>query len=735
MSEGRAPQRLGGVRSLPAREAPRRSAWRRDAVVAGLLLLAVGLAFGRAAGHDFVNFDDNVYVYDNPRVAAGLTADGIVWAFTGRHAANWHPLTWLSHMLDVQLFGLRPAGHHASSVLLHGLTAAFLFLALRSLTGRLWTSAFAAALFALHPMRAESVAWVAERKDVLSGLFFALALGAYARYARRPSSLPRYLAVVALFALGLMAKPMLVTLPLLLLVLDCWPLGRGCPARRSAPDRPGAHPRRWGRLALEKVPLLLLSAASAAVTLWAQREAIVSDELLSPGWRVANAAVSYVEYLGKSLFPANLAVFYPHPGSGLAAWKAATAGGTLVAVTAGTLAVRRRHPWLAAGWLWFLGMLVPVIGLVQTGGQATADRYAYLPQIGLAVALAWTTAAAGGTARRRPMACGAAAAALALLALGAWRQTGHWRDSETLFTRALAVTPGNALAHNNLGVFLSTKGRTDEAIAQYRRALELWPRYAEAATNLGVALAGRGLLREAMGSYRDALSSDPGHAGARYNLGNALALLGRDDEAIREYERALAVDPGMTEARVNLCAALERRGRPEEAAAQCRAALADKPDSSEAHANLGAALAALGRFDEAVRQHEAALRLAPASAEARFNLGNALFACGRTGEAIAAYRAALAVRPDYAEAHANLGGALLQRGSLEEAVASYRRALEIAPDTLEAHANLAAILERQGRRDEADAHLRRALALAEQRGDPQLAGLLRSRLAGREPRR
>ncbi len=366
---------------VPAGAGRREQRWR--VAVLCLTLAAITFAvFGQTAGFGFVNYDDNDYVYDNPVVARGLTLKGIVWAFSC-HASNWHPLTWLSHELDCQLYGLNPSGHHLTNVLLHTATVIALFLVLRQMTGALWRSAFVAAVFAIHPLRVESVAWVAERKDVLSGLFFMLTIGAYVRYARRPWSPARYGLVVLLFALGLMCKPMLVTLPVVLLLLDYWPLQR-------------EESRKLSGLVLEKLPLLALSAASCVVTLLAQNGAIQSTELYSMPMRYANALVSGMVYLGQMVWPAGLAVFYPYPHNGLPAWEVALAGMLLAGLSAGAWGRRRKQPWLLVGWLWYLVMLLPVVGVIQVGGQAHADRYTYLPQIGIYVA---ADMAGGGVGR------------------------------------------------------------------------------------------------------------------------------------------------------------------------------------------------------------------------------------------------------------------------------------------------------------------------------------------------
>ena len=409
-------------------------------------------------------------------------------------------------MLDCQLYGLHPGGHHLTNVLLHTATVIALFLVLRQMTGALWRSAFVAAVFAIHPLRVESVAWVAERKDVLSGLFFMLTIGAYVRYARRPWSPARYGLVVLLFALGLMCKPMLVTLPVVLLLLDYWPLQRVEPA---------------GRLVLEKLPLLALSAASCVVTLLAQTGAIQSTESFSLPLRFANALVTCMVYLGQMVWPAGLAVFYPYPHNGLPAWEVVLAGMLLAGLSAVAWGERRKQPWLLIGWLWYLVMLLPVVGIIQVGEQAHADRYTYLPQIGIYVAVTWLVAEwRSGTGR---VALGGLMAACSrVLMVCAWKQTAYWQNSETLWTHTLACTTDNDMAHNNLGNDLLQKGRVDDAISQYQKALQIKPNYAEAHNNLGNALLQKGRVDDAIAQCQKALQIKPDYAEAHNNLGNAL---------------------------------------------------------------------------------------------------------------------------------------------------------------------------------------------------------------------
>ncbi|MBZ5638125.1 MAG: tetratricopeptide repeat protein [Acidobacteriia bacterium] len=541
------------------------------ALAALLLVGATILAFAPVLSAGFLIYDDERYVLRNPHIQEGFTADALRWAMSAGYASNWHPLTWLSHMLDWRLFGSSAGGHHLTSLLLHAANAAALFLLLDRMTGATGRSAFAAALFALHPLHVESVAWVAERKDVLSTLFWILATFSYVAWTRR-GGIARYVQVAALLALGLSAKPMLVTLPLTLLILDGWPLGRFASGSGRA-----------ARLVAEKVPLLALSAVSAAVTLAVQAAspAVGSIQEFPLGARVGNALVAYAAYLGKAIWPTGLAVFYPHPGPSLALAKPAAAALLLAAVTALALAFRRTRPYLLAGWLWYLVTLVPVIGLVQVGEQAMADRYTYVPLIGPFIAIAWGVpdaarallaairrGGAKGTETGRPLRWAlltGAGAVLLVLALLTRAQAATWKNSLTLFEHALAVTRGNHLAHLDLGAALAREGRSDEALAHYTEAVRLKPDDATAQYDLGAALAARGGDAKAMEHYAKALALDPGYAAPHNNLGILLAKQGRIDEAARHYAEAVRLRPDFAEAHFNLAVALHALGRDEEA--------------------------------------------------------------------------------------------------------------------------------------------------------------------------
>ncbi len=643
------PDRAGIV---PAPPAATRNPYLRP-IVCALLLLAVGLVFGQTVGHAFVNLDDGPYVFENPHVSRGLTARGIAWAFVDNGSALWVPVTWLSLLLDGQLYGLNAGGYHLSNVLLHAATTVLLVLVLGSMTGRAWPSALAAALFAIHPLRVESVAWVTERKDVLSGLFFVLTLAAYGGYVRHRFSLIRYLTVMALFALGLMAKPMLVTLPFVLLLLDYWPLRRmsasRCLNRTPSHGNEGAFSDNarfsktelghfsfpW-RLVLEKVPLLALAALSCIVTLSVQGEALGSVEQCPLWWRISHALIAYVTYLAEFFYPVSLVAVYPHPSLLWSPWKTLAALLILAAITAAAWLGRRRCPYFLVGWLWYVGMLAPVIGLVQVGVQTMADRFTYLPQVGLGIALAWAAADGCRSWSRHGGLCGVASAVvLAVLMGSAWRQTAFWRDSETLWNHALTCIPRNEAAHDILGLALADQGRFDEAKAHYQQALEILPGYVGAHLNFGLALESQGRIDEAVGHYRQALQIQPDYAEAHNNLGLALAGQGRLEEAVTHCRQAVRIQPKFAEAHNSLATVLAQAGKFDEAAAHFKRALQLRPDYAGAHHNLGVALAGRGRLDEAMAQFREALEIRPGDAEAHFQLAVALDSRERFAEALA----------------------------------------------------------------------------------------------------
>ena len=508
------------------------------------LVVLTWLVFGQTLWHDFINYDDPHYVYENTKITGGLSITGIVWAFTHVHSLNWHPLTTISHMLDCQLYGLKAGWHHFTNVLLHTLAAILLFLALQQMsggpnqTGSIWRSAFVAAIFAIHPLHVESVAWIAERKDVLSGVFFMLTLLAYMYYVRLPR-ITGYLLVVFLFACGLMCKPMLVTLPFVLMLLDYWPLDR-------------IKGQSWKRVA-EKIPLIALSAVSSVITFLVQKGAVGRTEELPILERINNAVVSYVLYIWQMLWPLDLAVFYPHPENRLPLWEIVSCFLVLICITVTAIAVRKQRPYLLTGWLWYLGMLVPVIGLVQVGWQGRADRYTYLPQIGLYIAGTWAVADWTALYRhQRTILSTAAIIVIGALSVRAWVQTSYWRDSETLFRHALAVTVNNDVAENNLGIVFLGQGNLDEAISLLQSAVDLRPDNSPAHENLAKALLQKGRVTDALVHYRKLLELQPDNMEVHNIVGTILVQQGRVQEGVEEWQKVLSAEPDNGNAMSNL---------------------------------------------------------------------------------------------------------------------------------------------------------------------------------------
>jgi len=624
------------------------TSWRRNLLICLCLATAIVVVYSPVGHFGFVNYDDDDYVTANAHVQSGLTLHGLGWAFTTNHAANWFPLTWLSHMLDWQLWGGRAGAHHRVNVFLHVANALLLFGVLSRMTASAWRSALVAGLFALHPLHVESVAWVSERKDVLSTCLSLLTMWAYVRYVEQPAGW-RYVSALGLYALGLMAKPMVVTLPFVLLLLDYWPLGRTPWAKAAARENISTP---LGQLINEKLPFLALGAMSCAMTIWAQHGggAVASLVTVPLGMRIANALFSYVSYVGKTFWPVRLAVFYPMPARFPVA-AVAIAGIGLAGITAAVLGWARRGPWFVTGWFWYLGTLVPVIGLVQVGQQSMADRYTYVPSIGLFIMLCWSVP---GCAMKRPivnaLAYLAAGAALAICAALSRIQVGYWKDSETLFRHTLDVTRDNWLAHSNLGVALAQTGKAQEAVTHYEQALRIKPDYAQVHFDLGIALGRAGRIPEEIEQLENALRIQPEFADAHNNLGIALVQAGRIPEGIEQLENALRIQPEFAEAHDNLGIALGRTGRMPEAIEHLEHAVRIKPDYAEAHNNLGVALAQTGNIQEAITHYDEALRIRPDYVDAHFNLGLALEKLGRTPEAVQQFEQALRLRPDFAPA-------------------------------------------------------------------------------------
>ncbi|MBV9158895.1 MAG: tetratricopeptide repeat protein [Acidobacteriaceae bacterium] len=665
---------------------------------------------------DFINYDDPADVSLNHHVRNGITLETVLWAVTSVEESNWFPAVRLSHLLDYQLFGLRSGFHHLTNVLLHSIAAVLLFVFLNRATHDRWPSVFVAFVFALHPLHVESVAWITERKDVLSALFWFLTLWAYVRYVEQPR-FGRYLLVLLSFCVALMSKPMAVTLPLLLLLLDVWPLQRISPIG----SRETENKRRLVRMIREKVPLFAASAASAVITYFAQQKggAVATLARFPVVQRFENALISYVAYIFKMLWPAHLAVFYPFPHE-LSAWQAATAGLMLTIVSIVVFRSVPARPFRAVGWFWYLITLIPVIGLLQVGEQARADRYMYVPMVGLSILIAWGVRDVLRTwpVMKIPVLIVAAAALLACTA-ATLQQLQYWQNSETLFRHALDVTNDNYVAHANLGAYLVDKNeRIPEAISHLQAALRIQPQMVTALDNLGIAFSEAGrpaegipffekavqlrpdspLLHTDFGNalakiptqvpagiaqYQAAVELDASYPQAHNNLGAALAKIqGRLSDAIAEYTTAIQLEPDYAEAHNNLCAALVKvPGRLSQGIAECETAVKLKPDYAEAYNNLGIALSQTPeRLHEAISQYEEAVRLTHSFPEAQYNLGNALMKTGRVREAIPHFESALRTRPDYANAHYSLAFALLKTGATGAAMKHFETGLHLRPD-------------------------------------------------------
>ncbi len=655
-----------------------------------LLMLLVAAVFGQTAGFELLNFDDDQYI--DAVVRKGLTWRGLVSSFTRGHVGNWHPLTTLSFMLDAQWFGSWAGGYHLHNVALHAATAMALFVALSRLTAATERSFVAAAIFAVHPLRVESVAWVTERKDVLSGLFMALTLWAYAEYARQRTPL-RYLAVVGAFTAGLLSKSMLVTLPVGLLILDWWPLRR---LTQGGEGTIGA-PRSWRDLVAEKLPLLGLSAVSALITIVSVGEVVRPIETLPFAVRTASSVVAYASYVLQMVLPLGLAPHYPYSSTGPTAWQVALSGLFVLAVSG--LAWRLRRPWpaLLTGWLWFLVTLLPVIGFIPGGIQLIADRYTYVSQIWLVVALVWglcdlAERADVRSGLLRPL----TAAVLLILSLACWWQTSHWRTSESLWRYTIGATRSNAYAHANLSSVLAGKQEPVEAAAHARLALAIEPDNLMALTNLATLVSERGGLDEALRMYRRAVAVNDRFTAGWFNLGNALLRSGDAAGAERAWQRAVEIDPG----------------------------------TASAWSNLARLRCDQGRFDDAVTFAQRATAADDSSLAAALNLAQALDGAGRAADAVAAYRRVLVLDPASAVAINNLGSVLERSGRLEESAAAFRRALRGEPRSPVLQYNLGVVLDRLGDRVAARECFRAAEQGFRAAGNADMATLAAGRAAG-----
>jgi tetratricopeptide (TPR) repeat protein len=707
------------------------------------LAVAALIAFWQVNQCDFVDLDDPLYVAKNIHIRDGITTQAIRWAFTTGYASNWHPVTWMSHMLDVQLFGLKPRWHHLTNLLFHIANTLLLFFVFHRMTKAPWKSAFVAALFALHPLHVESVAWVAERKDVLSTFFWMLTMGAYIYYVeqrtedgrqrmedgekwtgilRFPSSVFRYSAVLIFFALGLMAKPMLVTLPFVLLLLDYWPLqrldqkksarqtrteasrqGAGSGERGSLSakkrkgksgkmptgqgmvkeEKPSDHKYQWALirpLLLEKIPLFTLAALSSIVTFIAQQKggAVASIEVFSPGVRIANALVSYLIYIGKTIWPNNLAVFYPHPGL-RPLWQVLGAVLFLGAVTFAVIRTAKRFPYLAMGWLWFAGTLVPVIGIVQVGSQAMADRYTYIPLIGLFVMAAWGIPEFLKKWQPTHPALKEALFASSALILSyffivTWTQAGYWRDNIALYDHSVKVTSPNDVIHYNRGVAYGKLGNQAQAISDYNRAIEINPKYADAYIGRGAVYDKLGNQRQAISDFERAIEINPKHTEAYYDRGIALGELGNQRQAISDYDRAIEINPEFTLAYVNRGVAYGKLGDLRQAISDFDRAIEINPEYADAYNGRGVAYGELGNHRQAISDFDRAIEINPEYADAYDNRGATYGELGDQRQAILDYDRAIEINPEHAEAYYNRGVAHAKLGNRRQAIEDLKTA-------------------------------------------------------------
>ncbi len=616
------------------------------------LVVSILVVYQQIRNFDFVNFDDDLYISENSQVQAGLSVEGVIWAFSSFSSANWHPLTWLSHMLDYELYGLNPMGHHWTNLQLHMANALLLFFLFFKMTRAFWQSAFVAALFALHPLHVESVTWVAERKDVLSTFFGMLAIWSYYRYIKNPHII-NYLLIMLFLSFGLMAKPMLVTLPFVLLLLDFWPLER---FNYNPSQQHSISSKRFIRLVWEKMPLFVIVSISVVLTFMAQHRggAVGSLKYFPIKMRISNALVSYVRYIGKAIWPQKLSVFYPYPDF-IPAWQ--TIGAALMIVGVCCLAVRysKQYPYIAVGLFWYLGTLVPVIGLIQAGSQAMADRYTYIPLIGIFIIVAWGVWDLFEKWRRRKEILAVAAVIiLSILTVRTYFQVSHWKNAITVFENAVRVTEKNYTAYNNLGTAYGKKNNYDKAISSYNKALNIKPDYTAALFNIGTAFMAKGNFDKAVSYFNRTLKIDPKYINVHNNLGDIFFSRRKFDKAYFHFNEILKIDP----------------------------------EYADAHSNLANVLTAQERLDEAVFHYKQALRIKPDHTDAHYNFGTLLVRQKKIDQAVVHFAEAIKIDPDYVKAYNYIGVILAQKGKPKKAGLFFSKAIQIRPDYSAARKNL-----------------------------------------------
>ena len=625
-----------------------------------ILILLTLVVYWQVKDFNFAGYDDELYITENSHIQPGITFESLKWAFTTFDAGNWHPLTWLSHMFDIELYGLNPMGHHWTSLQIHIASTLLLFLILQQMTGALWKSAFVAVLFALHPLHVESVAWVAERKDVLSAFFGMLTISAYIMYVKKRNFL-RYSLVFIFLSLGLMAKPMLVTLPFVLLLLDFWPLER---LKYYSPKQSS----KLFSLILEKIPLFIPVIISSVLTVLAQKEvgALYSFEALPVKTRIANAFVSYADYIIKTIWPQNLAIFYPHPFGMLSLWYVFLAALLVAVISFFSIRSFKQHPYVAVGWFWYVGTLVPVIGLIQVGAQGMADRYTYIPLTGLFIIAAWGMPdLLKKWHYNRIILVIFSIIIIFAFSTRSYFQIRHWENSTAVFKNAVKVTDNNWLAYNNLGLALMRDGELNDAVLNYKKALQIRPDYLIALDNIGLALYRLEKFEKALFYYSKALKIDPKHAGVHNNIANVLTALGKLEEAIKHYKKAIIIDP----------------------------------EFAEAHYNIANVLATQEKLDKAIFYYESAIKKDSEYSAAHYNLGCILLKKEEHKEALANFAQVIKINPDYKQAYNQIGIILLQRGKTNKAEKFFAKAVQIDPGYKEAISNLL-ILEQMTQKDE-----------------------------------